>query len=88
MACTSFLNFRVLGMSGYSNAGVLAAVALAVVALLWPAVLACPYQLIILCQLWRWSLGRESSSVSNTACHALQTYCGVQFFHLWLVQHI
>lgn len=65
--------------SGYSNAGVLAAVALAVSALLWPAVLTVPYELVLIFQLWRWSLGKESGPTSRSACRLLQTYCGEQY---------
>ncbi|CAL8464921.1 g4456 [Coccomyxa elongata] len=78
--------YALMWAAGYSNAGVLAAVALAVSALLWPAVLAWPYQLILGWQLWQWSLGREGSVVSYSACHVLQTYCGAHITALYLWQ--
>lgn len=62
--------------AAYSNAGVAAAVALLLVALSNPSMLALPHALALLSTLWRWAGRRQGVAAGSGVGRLLQAYTG------------
>ncbi len=69
------LNRHVGSFAGYTNAGVLAALALFFAGFSRPALLAAPYALAVVAAVWRWGRGQEAN-MPRALLRAGQLYAG------------
>ena len=65
-----------LPAAGYSNSGVLAAVALLTVTLANPMLLVLPHAVALLGTIWRWAGGRQAAGANSASWRGLQIYTG------------
>ncbi|GAB4823805.1 hypothetical protein N2152v2_010851 [Parachlorella kessleri] len=64
-------------LPGYSNSGVLAAVALLTVTLTNPTLLVLPHAVALLGTIWRWAGGRQAAGAHSASWRGLQIYTGL-----------
>ena len=62
--------------AGHSNAGVIAAISLAGAAIMWPSLIALPYELLIMYHIMAWAQHRQRGSNSTAPIRLLQAYTG------------